>query len=154
MLVVAIARLAFDTSPARSLKEKRSIARKILGRVRSRFRVSAAEIEALDDLSMFVMGVAVVSNDARYAVSVLDRIVDFADGLYLAPLLSREREVMTFSRLEEPFWDLSEGEILSWEELRAQTKEIPDETVPGPREGRRRHVEAQENETGQHHKDS
>jgi uncharacterized protein len=59
----------------RSLKEKRSIVKSILGRMRNRFNVSAAEVAAQDAHGRAVLGVACVSASGDYAQGQLEALV-------------------------------------------------------------------------------
>ena len=60
----------------RSLKEKRSVLRRLTARLRKDFNVSVAEIDKQDLHQTAMLGVAIVSNDAAYANRVLSKIVD------------------------------------------------------------------------------
>lgn len=60
-----------------TLKDKRRIVKSLIGRLKSRFNVSAAEIDRLDNKRTAVIGLAVVSNDKTFTVSQLDTIVNF-----------------------------------------------------------------------------
>jgi len=59
----------------RSLKEKRSIVKSLIGRMRSRFNISAAEVAAQDAHGRAVIGVACVSGSGDYAQGQLEAIV-------------------------------------------------------------------------------
>lgn len=67
-----------------SLKDKRRIVKSVIERLKSRFNVSAAEIDRLDNKKMAVIGFAVVSNDRTFTVSQLDTILNFVynDGRF------------------------------------------------------------------------
>lgn len=56
-----------------SLKEKRSVIRSLKDRLRSRFHLSVAETDYQDVHARSQLSVALVSSDARLAVSVLDK---------------------------------------------------------------------------------
>ena len=53
--------------PSRTLKEKRTIVKSVVERLRNRFNASVAEIEDLDEVGLATIGAAVVSNDSRHA---------------------------------------------------------------------------------------
>jgi len=75
-----------------SLKAKRSIVKSVIGRLKSRFNVSAAEVEHQDNKRCAVIGISIVSNDSGYIDRNFDKIIDFIqrDGrFYLGPI---ERE--------------------------------------------------------------
>jgi uncharacterized protein YlxP (DUF503 family) len=74
-MFVAVARLVLAIPESHSLKTKRKVVRRVLDRVRHRFNVAAAEVEAMDVHQRAVLGLSVVSNDGRHAQSQLDKIV-------------------------------------------------------------------------------
>ena len=76
--------------PAASLKEKRSVIKRIINRSRNKFNVSAAEVEAQDHVGSAVLGFTTVGNDARYLRSTLDKLLNFIEALYLAEIVDHE----------------------------------------------------------------
>lgn len=75
-----------------SLKEKRSVVKGLLERLRREHGVSAAEVGDLDVWNRAVVGVAFVSNDARHAQAHLQQVVN---------RLGRERDaVLEDSQIE------------------------------------------------------
>ena len=73
--------MAFSLPGNASLKGKRSIVRRIVDRTRAKFNVAVAEVADMDAHRRAVIGLAVVSNDARHANSMLDRISAFMTSL-------------------------------------------------------------------------
>ena len=65
----------------------------IKDRVRSKFNVSIAEIDGLDKWQWATVGVACVSNDARFVNSVLSKVVDFVRSIRLAELVDYKIEI-------------------------------------------------------------
>ena len=63
--------------PSRSLKEKRSIVKSILGRSRNRFNTACAEVDRQDNPSIAVLAFVTVSPDKCMARSVLERLEDW-----------------------------------------------------------------------------
>lgn len=59
----------------RSLKEKRSIVKSLLARMRNEFNVSAAEVDAQDAHGRAVLGAACVSASGEYARGQLEALV-------------------------------------------------------------------------------
>jgi uncharacterized protein YlxP (DUF503 family) len=80
------------TKGVNSLKEKRSIVKSLIGRLRSRFNVSAAEVDHQDNKTSAIIGIAVVSNDNRFVNEQLDKIIDFMhkDGRFYLGTIERE----------------------------------------------------------------
>jgi len=67
-----------------TLKEKRMIVKSVIGRLKSRFNVSIAEVDRMDNKQMAVLGLAVVSNDRTFTISQIDTILNFVynDGRF------------------------------------------------------------------------
>ena len=75
-----------------SLKEKRGIVKSLIGRLQSRFNISVSEVDQQDSRSSAVIGIAVVSNDARFIDQQLDAILNFMrnDGRFYLGQIDRE----------------------------------------------------------------
>ena len=75
-----------------SLKQKRSIVKSVIGRLKSRFNISVSEVEHQDSKSSAVLGIAVVSNDARFVDQQLDAVLKFMrnDGRFYLGQVDRE----------------------------------------------------------------
>ena len=75
-----------------SLKQKRSIVKSVIGRLKSRFNISVSEVEHQDSKSRAVLGIAVVSNDARFVDQQLDAVLKFMrnDGRFYLGQVDRE----------------------------------------------------------------
>jgi uncharacterized protein len=89
-MVVAMAYLLIEIPESHSLKEKRSTVRPIIKRVQSRFNVSIAEIDNLENWQLAGVGIVCVSNSRRHAEEMLQNVVSFVeenlDGGYLAEI--------------------------------------------------------------------
>jgi uncharacterized protein len=64
---------------AGSLKDKRSVLKPILNRLRREFGVSAAEVDLGDAWGASIIGLAIVSNDSRHAHAVLEKCIDWLE---------------------------------------------------------------------------
>lgn len=75
-----------------SLKEKRSIVKSLVERLRSRFNASVAEISAHDNKQMGIVGIAVISNEGAHLDEQLDKIINFVvnDGRFMVGRIHRE----------------------------------------------------------------
>jgi uncharacterized protein YlxP (DUF503 family) len=94
-MFVGVLRLTFHVPHARSLKDKRRVVQKLRDRVRARFDVSIAEVDAQDLHQRAVFGVAVVSGDAAVCDSVLEKVAQEAEGAGDAVLTDRATEIVT-----------------------------------------------------------
>jgi uncharacterized protein YlxP (DUF503 family) len=77
-MVVGVCTVQFEIF-AQSLKEKRSVIKPILARVRDRFNVSAAEVEDQDTWQRSTLAFACVTSDADYAHGLLTKVVTFIE---------------------------------------------------------------------------
>jgi uncharacterized protein YlxP (DUF503 family) len=75
-----------------SLKQKRSIVKSLIGRLKSRYNISIAEIDHQDCKSSAVIAIAMVSNEVGFIDSQFDSIISFMDGDGRFHLGSIERE--------------------------------------------------------------
>lgn len=75
-----------------SLKQKRSIVKSLIGRLRSRFNVSVSEVDHQDSKTSAVIGIAIASNDSRFIDRQLDKVLDFmrSDGRFYLGRVERE----------------------------------------------------------------
>lgn len=95
-MFVGVMRLALVIPGARSLKDRRRVVLSFKERVQNRFRVSIAEVGALDHPRHATLGVAVVSNDAAVCDSVLADVAGVAGALPDAVLADRATEIVPF----------------------------------------------------------
>jgi uncharacterized protein YlxP (DUF503 family) len=70
-------RICIHLQGVMTLKDKRRIVKSVIGRLKSRFNVSAAEVDRLDNKRMAVIGIAVVSNDKTFTISQLETVKNF-----------------------------------------------------------------------------
>jgi uncharacterized protein YlxP (DUF503 family) len=75
-----------------SLKEKRSIVKSVIGRLKSRFNISIAEVDHQDSKTSSVIAIAIVSNDTTFVNKQFDAIVGFMrrDGRFYLGQVERE----------------------------------------------------------------
>jgi uncharacterized protein YlxP (DUF503 family) len=89
-VVVATLELTI-TFYATSLKDKRSVVKRVLARVKGEFNVAAAEVDELDNPGGAVLGFAAVGVDRRILESVLQRLETFVDDLELCEIVDAHR---------------------------------------------------------------
>ncbi len=78
---------------ARTLKDKRQVVKSIKDRLRNGFNVSVAEVDALDNRQVAVLGLAMVSNEAHPLKVALGEIVEALRSHPVAELLDHEIEI-------------------------------------------------------------
>lgn len=93
-MIVGTAQVVFAIPSASSLKDKRSVVRRVIERARARFNAAVAEVDDQDVHRRAVIGVAVVSNDARHATSMLDTIIAAMASSTDAQLVSRKTSLL------------------------------------------------------------
>ena len=75
-----------------SLKQKRSIVKGVIGRLKSHFNVSVSEVDHQDSKTSAVLGIAVVSNERGFVDRQLDAVLNFMrnDGRFYLGQVERE----------------------------------------------------------------
>lgn len=74
-MIIGVLTIELEIAAAESLKDKRRVLNKIKDRVRRKFNVSIAEVEGNDLLNYGCLGVAIVTNERRFANTVLSSVV-------------------------------------------------------------------------------
>jgi uncharacterized protein YlxP (DUF503 family) len=80
-----------------SLKEKRQIIASILGKLKSKFNISIAEITQNDIHKNSIIGFSCVSNTSKHVQSVLNNVLNFVDNYCVAEILDVQQEIISFS---------------------------------------------------------
>lgn len=75
-MIVGILTLELSIDGAMSLKDKRRAVRSLKDRLAHRHNISIAETDYLDEHRRAELGIAMVSNDARFVESCLHKIVN------------------------------------------------------------------------------
>ena len=78
-MFIAVARIEIHIPAAASLKDKRRVLQSVSRRLENEFRVSTAEIEAQEQWSLAVLGIAAVSGNAGHAREVIDAAIRYVD---------------------------------------------------------------------------
>jgi uncharacterized protein YlxP (DUF503 family) len=89
-MIVAALELTI-TFYATSLKDKRSVVRRVLARVRGEFNVAANEVDELDNPGGAVLGFCACGHDKRYLEGQLQALERFVDQLELCEIVDRQR---------------------------------------------------------------
>ncbi|MCZ6636137.1 MAG: DUF503 domain-containing protein [bacterium] len=78
-MIVGICQIVLYLPDSGSLKQKRSLLKSLITRVRNKFNVSVSEVGDQDLWQKAQIGVAVVTNDTRYANQVLSQVVNLVE---------------------------------------------------------------------------
>ncbi len=95
-MVVGVASLELMIHSASSLKAKRKVVKSILGRVRSKFDLSIAEVGYQDKWQKCEIGFAVVTNEGGHAHRMLQSVMDYVEGLHLAEVVNTRIEIVHY----------------------------------------------------------
>ncbi len=94
-MVVGLGTLTLRLHECHSLKAKRKIVKSMIGRIRSHFNLSVAEVADNDRHGRAVIGFAMIGNDVALINSKLDKLINFADALGLAEIIDQDTEIFT-----------------------------------------------------------
>ncbi|MGQ0508054.1 MAG: DUF503 domain-containing protein, partial [Myxococcaceae bacterium] len=95
-MFVCVSRLTLQIPDSGSLKAKRQILRRVTDRVKARFNVAVAEVEDNDLWQKATIALVVVGNDRRNVDEQMGKVIHFVEEMYVAPLISRETELLSF----------------------------------------------------------
>jgi uncharacterized protein len=95
-MVVGVGVIELMVHNSSSLKAKRQVIKSILGRVRSKFDLSIAEVGDQDKWQRSTLAFAVVSNDGGHAHSMLATITNYVESLYLAEVVDSRIEIVHY----------------------------------------------------------
>ncbi|HEU5012220.1 MAG TPA: DUF503 domain-containing protein [Roseiflexaceae bacterium] len=94
-MIVGCCQMSLYLPSVHSLKEKRSIVKSVLARLRHEFNVSTAEVDAQDIHQRAVIGVVSVSASAEYVQGQLEAVVRWVEeNRPDAPILDYEIELL------------------------------------------------------------
>lgn len=79
-MIVGACELKLQIFEANSLKEKRHAIKSIMGRLKSRFNISIAEVDLNDSWKTTILGFACVTNDSSHANEIISNVIKFIDG--------------------------------------------------------------------------
>jgi len=96
-MVVGIMRLDLHLHAPQNLKEKRSVVKRIIGRCRERFPVSAAEVGSQDLWQRAEVGFCMVATSEDDIQTVFSHIEDEIERLALADVLDQDTEFLHYS---------------------------------------------------------
>jgi len=96
-MVVGIGIIEIFIVESRSLKDKRSVLRRIISRTQNKFPLSIAEVGDNDEWKRGKIGFAFVGNDRGFVNSKLDKIVQFIEGLNVAHVIESRIELINVS---------------------------------------------------------
>jgi hypothetical protein len=93
MMRVGTLTIEFRLHGVFSKKEKRSLSASLKQKLRNKFNVAVAEIDALDSLDSLVLSVVTVSNETRRVQSVLSKTLAMIESSNLDEIVDVSMEV-------------------------------------------------------------
>jgi uncharacterized protein YlxP (DUF503 family) len=114
-VIVGAAAVEIRIHGSRSLKEKRGVVRSITQRLRNRFNLAVSEVGGQDRWQTALLGLAAAGAEPVPVRRVLEKAVEFIEGLHLAEVTHSDIEIIRLpyvaadDELEEGFGD-AEGE--------------------------------------------
>lgn len=79
-MIIGSCEVKLQIFEANSLKDKRHTVKSIIGRLKSRFNISIAEIGLNDSWKTTIIGFACVTNDSQHANEIISKVIKFIDG--------------------------------------------------------------------------
>ena len=93
-MVIGVLQLEIRIGDAMSLKDKRRVVKGLKDRIAHGHNVSIAEVGALDEHRRAILGLAMVSNDARYVEGALSKLVDLVRATPMVELVDYQIELL------------------------------------------------------------
>jgi len=92
-MIISVASVKLYAPWVHSLKEKRMVVKSIISKVQNKFNISISEIDAQDIHQTIVLGIACVTDTAKFADSMIDGVITFIDNHTEAEILDIHREI-------------------------------------------------------------
>ena len=89
---IGVCKIKLYLPESQSLKEKRRVIKSIIARLKNRFNVAIAEIEAQDIHQSAVLGAVTVANEVKFADKILAQCVKFIEENSSVVLIDYETE--------------------------------------------------------------
>lgn len=93
-MIVGLLTLDLHFPVADSLKSKRHVLKSLKDKIRNRFNVSVAEVDANDLWQRSVLGIAYVANETRIINKVFEEIKGFVLGMPFVELINSTMEML------------------------------------------------------------
>ena len=96
-MVVGLLRLDLRVPGAQSLKDKRSVVKRLKDQLRGRFNLAAAEVEANDLWQRATLGLCTVGEDYACVQGVLGQVTQWVRATRLVELIRVDEEYLSAS---------------------------------------------------------
>ncbi len=89
---IGVCKIRLRIPDSQSLKAKRRIVKSLIAKLKNRFNIAIAEIEALDTHQFAVLAAVSVSNDNAHLHKLISHVVNFVEANVEAELIDYETE--------------------------------------------------------------
>ncbi len=93
-MIVGLLTLDLHIHGSHSLKEKRFVIKSLIDRIKNKFNVSVAEVDANDLWQRAVIGIALVSNETVMINKVFEQIKNLVVSIHSVELISANMELL------------------------------------------------------------
>lgn len=93
-MVVGVCTVELLISESQSLKEKRQVLHSLKDRLRGKFNISLAEVDAQDLWQKAVLGMACVANDGAHVEQVLEQVLNVMKSMPAVEVVRVHRELL------------------------------------------------------------
>ncbi len=87
------------------------VLRRVKDKTRLKFNVAIAEVGSQDNWQECVLGFAVVANEKKFVQGMVEKIVNFIDGLAIAKIIDEEKDIIQYGEGEA----LTSDDYAHWE---------------------------------------
>ena len=93
-VIVGLCTIELFIADSQSLKDKRQVLLSLKDRLRQKFNLSVAEVDAHDLWQKAVLALACVSNDGRYVNQILDQALNLVRGQMVVEVVQSRIELL------------------------------------------------------------
>jgi uncharacterized protein len=93
-VIVGLCTIELFIADSQSLKDKRQVLLSLKDRLRKKFNLSVAEVDAQDLWQKAVLALACVSNDGRYVNQILDQALNLVRGQMVVEVVQSRIELL------------------------------------------------------------
>ncbi len=95
-MVVGVCRITLSLPGSQSLKDKRSVLKRIKDRVHNKYNCAIAEVGLGDEWQDAEIAFCVVSNEHGFTQSMVQKILSFIEDLALAKIVDDEQDYVSY----------------------------------------------------------
>ena len=92
---IGICKFRLRIPGSRSLKTKRRVIKSLIERLKNRFNIAIAEVEALDAHQFAILAAVSVSNDVVHLNKIISHVINFVETNVDAELVDYETEFLS-----------------------------------------------------------